>query len=102
MPSYRMELEVLGLRPGNRPESVMDGAVAAIGENFHVDDRQIDVVAHTPRITVRYTVPDSSDTEEAELAVMAADAATEAVERVAVTGRRWVLRRQGGRWLPAG
>ncbi|GAB2470061.1 hypothetical protein GCM10027030_00960 [Luteococcus sediminum] len=102
MPSFRVELEVLGLRPGNRPEAVMDGAVSAISENFHVDDRQIDVVAQTPRIRVRFTVPDSSDAEETELAVMAAEAATEAVEQVAVTGRRWVLRRQGGRWLPAG
>lgn len=100
MPSFRVQLEILGLRPGHRPEAVMDGAVAAIGENFHVDDRQVDVVAGTPRVTVRFTVPDSSDAEEAELARMATLAAREAVDLVALPGRFWTLRRQGGRWLP--
>lgn len=100
MPSFRVQYEIMGLRPGNRPEAVLDGAVQAIAENFHVDDRQVDVVAGTPRITVRFTVPDSSDSEEVELALMATAAAHEAVDRVAVIGRQWVLRRQGGRWLP--
>ncbi|MGO4957715.1 hypothetical protein ACTQ49_10690 [Luteococcus sp. Sow4_B9] len=99
MPSYRVQMEILGLRPGHRPEAVLDGAVEAIGENFHVDDRQIDVIAQTPRITVRFTVPDSSDAEEVELARMATAAAHEAVDRVALIGREWILRRQGGRWL---
>lgn len=90
----------MGLRPGNRPEAVLDGAVEAIGENFHVDDRQVDVVAGSPRITVRFTVPDSSDAEEVQLALMATAAAHEAVDRVALIGRRWVLRRAGGRWIP--
>lgn len=100
MPSYRVQFEILGLRPGNRPEAVLDDAVAAIDENFHVDDRQVDVVAGTPRITVRFTVPDSSDAEEVQLALMATQAAQEAVDRVARIGRHWVLRRLGGRWLP--
>lgn len=101
MPSYRVQLEIMGLRPGHRPEEVMDTAVAAVAENFHVDARQIDVIAGTPRVTVRYTVPDSSDEEERELALMARDAALEAVNEVAVVGRSWALLRRGGRWLPA-
>lgn len=100
MPSYRVQFEILGLRPGNRPEAVLDSAVAAIAENFHVDDRQVDVVAGTARITVRFTVPDTGDDEELELAGMATAAAQEAVEQVAVTGRHWTLRRHGGRWVP--
>ncbi|MEL4505978.1 hypothetical protein AAEX63_13830 [Luteococcus sp. H138] len=100
MPSYRVQFEILGLRPGNRPEAVLDGAVTAVQENFHVDDRQVDVVAGTPRITVRFTVPDSSDAEEVQLASMATEAAREAVDQVAMVGRYWVLRRLGGRWLP--
>ena len=100
MPSYRVQFEIMGLRPGNRPEAVLNGAVAAIGENFHVDDRQIDVIAGTPRVTVRYTVPDSSDAEEIALALMARDAAHEAIDAVAVAGRDWTLRRVGGRWIP--
>lgn len=101
MPSYRVQMEILGLRPGHRPEAVLDSAVAAIGENFHVDDRQVDVVAGTARITVRFTVPDASADEERVLAGMAKRAAHEAVDRVAVIGRSWTLLRQGGRWLPA-
>lgn len=100
MPSYRVQFEILGLRPGNPPQAVLGGAVAAIAENFHVDDRQVDVVAGTARITVRFTVPDSGDDEERELALVATDAAGEAVERVAVVGRHWTLLRRGGRWLP--
>ena len=63
-------------------------------------DRQIDVIAGTPRVTVRYTVPDSSDAEEIALALMARDAAHEAIDAVAVAGRDWTLRRVGGRWIP--
>lgn len=100
MPSYRVQIEVLDVRAGHRPPEVMDQAVAAVGENFHVDDRQIDVIAGTARVTVRFTVPDSSDEEEAGLALMATTAALEAVDRVALVGRHWTLRRQGGRWLP--
>ncbi|GAA1392954.1 hypothetical protein [Luteococcus peritonei] len=100
MPSHRVQFEILGLRPGNRPEAVLDGAVAAIAENFHVYNRQVDVVAGTPRITVRFTVPDSGQDEERELALMATAAAQEAVERVALVGRHWTLVRQGGRWFP--
>lgn len=100
MPSFRVQMEIMGLRPGNRPEAVLDGAVDAIAENFHVDDRQVDVAAGTARITVRFTVPDSGDEEERALAAMACGAAREAVDRVALVGRQWTLRRLGGRWLP--
>lgn len=100
VPSYRVQFEIMGLRPGHRPEAVLDGAVKAIRENFHVDDQQVDVVAGSPRITVRFTVPDSSDAEEVSLATLACAAAHEAVDRVAVLGRQWILRRSGGRWLP--
>lgn len=101
MPSHRLQFEVLGLRPGNRPEAVLDEAVAAVADlGLHVDDRQVDVVAGTARITVRFTVPDSGDAEEVATARDATDAAHAAVEKVAVTGRRWLLRRRGGRWLP--
>lgn len=100
MPSFRTQLEIMGLRPGNRPERVLDSAVEAVGENFHVDDRQVDVVAGTPRITVRFTVPDAAEDEEVALALDASAAAREAVEQVASVGRQWTLRRLGGRWLP--
>lgn len=101
VPSYRVQMEILGLRPGHRPEAVLDAAVATVGEQFHVDDRQVDVVAGTARITVRFTVPDSGPDEERQLAHDAAGDAHRAVEEVAVVGRRWLLRRDGGRWQPA-
>ncbi len=100
MPSFRAQFEVLGLHPGHRPPEVEETLVTAIEENFHVDSREIDVVGGTPRVTVRFTVPDASDSEEVELAVMARDAALESIEPVAQIGRHWLLVRAGGRWAP--
>ena len=97
MPSVRAQFEVLGLHPGHRPPVVGETLVTASGENFHVDSGEIAVVAGTPRVTVRFTVPDASGSEEVELAVMARDAALEAIEPVAQIGRHWLLVRSGGR-----
>lgn len=101
MPSCRVQMEIMGLRPGHRPEAVLDAAVGSVASaGLHVDDRQVDVVAGTPRITVRFTVPDSGPEEERSHALETAAEARQAVERVAVVGRWWVLRRLGGRWVP--
>ncbi|MGL3807612.1 hypothetical protein ACSYDW_16115 [Paeniglutamicibacter sp. R2-26] len=97
MPSYRAQLNIMGLRPGHAPEAVMDSAVAALAERHHVDANQLDVIAGVPRITVRYTVdddgrPDATGIESA--ALMRA-----AVESVAVSEKLVVLRRVKGRWV---
>ena len=97
MPSYRAQLNIMGLRPGHAPEAVMDTAVAALAERHHVDANQLDVIAGVPRITVRYTVEDDGqpDTRGIESAALM----RAAVEGVAVTEKLVVLRRVKGRWM---
>lgn len=102
MPSFRLELEILGLRPGHAPPEVLAtllGFFDALGH--HVDTHDLDIVAGTPRLYVRFAVPDSNDAEEDAVAFLLADAARKATDAVAVPGRLWVLRRRKGAWLPA-
>ncbi|HSN42824.1 MAG TPA: hypothetical protein VLR88_02065 [Propionibacteriaceae bacterium] len=100
MPSYRQQIEILGLLPGHRPEEVLDTAAASIGATNYVDERALDVVAGTARITVRYTVPDSGPFEEVAEAREVAERCVRDVAGVAVLGRHWLLGRSGGRWFP--
>ena len=58
--------------------------------------------AGTPRVLLRFTVTDSSETDENQAARLAAVHARDAVDEIADTGQLWVLRRRGGRWLPLG
>lgn len=101
MPSFRLELEIGRLRPGHDPNEVMDTAQDALGD-FHVDATDIAVTAGTPRILLRFSVPDSSVAEENQVARLAAVHTRDAVDVVASTGQLWVLRRTGGRWRPLG
>ena len=97
MPSYRAQLNIMGLRPGHAPEAVMDTAVAALAERHHVDANQLDVIAGVPRITVRYTVEDDGRPDAAGIESAALMRA--AVESVAVSEKLVVLRRVKGRWV---
>lgn len=101
MPSFRLELEIGELRPGCAPNAVMDAARAALSAH-HIDSSDIAVSHGTPRILVRFTVPDSSEDDEDLAARLAAVRARDAVVGVAGTGQLWVMRRRGGRWLPLG
>lgn len=97
MPSYRAQLNILGLRPGNGPEAVMDTAVNTLATAHHVDANQLDVIAGVPRISVRYTVEDDGGPDVRAIASAAGMRA--AVENVAVTEKLVVLRRTKGRWI---
>ena len=101
MPSFRLELEIGELRPGRAPNEVMDAARSALSAH-HVDATDIAVSHGTPRILVRFTVPDSSEADENQAARLAAVQARDSVLGVAGTGQLWVMRRRGGRWLPLG
>ena len=101
MPSFRLELEICQLRAGHEPNDVMAAARAALVE-FHVDATDIAVTAGTPRILLRFSVPDSNESDENQAARLAAVHTRDAVDEVAITGQLWVLRRRGGRWLPLG
>jgi hypothetical protein len=100
VPSYRLELEIGDLRPGKTPDQVMEAAQSSLGH--HVDSTDIALVAGTPRIRLRFTVPASSAVEENTAARLAAHDAREAVEHVASTGRSHLLRRRRGAWLALG
>ncbi len=101
MPSFRLELEIGVLRPGHLPSEVMDAARAALGEH-HIDATDVAVTGGTPRILLRFTVPESGEAEENSIARLAAVRARDAVEFVAETANLWVLRRRAGRWVPLG
>ena len=79
----------------------MDAAIASL-DGFHIDATDIAVTAGTPRILLRFTVPDSGESAENHAARLAAVGARDAVDEVAATGQLWVLRRRGGRWHPLG
>lgn len=98
MPSFRAQLDILGLLPGHAPEAVMDSAEAALGAAHLVEAKQLDVVAGVPRITLRFLVEETDDETGAGQAVQAAVNMRHAVERVATVGRLRVLRRRRNRW----
>ena len=99
MPSFRAQLNIVGLRPGYRPEAVMDTAVAALAERHHVEANQLDIVAGVPRITLRFTVEELERDSENRAARESAALMRAAVEAVAVTQRLAVLRRMRGAWV---
>ena len=98
MPSFRAQLNILSLRPGNRPEAVMDAAVASVAARHHVEANQLDIVAGVPRITLRFTVEEEEYDADLRAARSAAALMRAAVEEVAATQRLVVLRRVRGRW----
>ncbi|MHA7174617.1 hypothetical protein [Arthrobacter monumenti] len=100
MPSFRALLSILELRPGHRPEDVMESATAAVGSAHLIEAHHLDVVAGIPRITVRFMVETSTDADENDAACQAATNMRHAVQQVADVGRLGVLRRNRGRWEP--
>lgn len=77
----------------------MEAARASL-DGLHVDATDIAVRDGTPRILLRFTVPDSGEDAENLAARIAAVRARDEVETVAAVGQLWVLRRRAGRWLP--
>lgn len=100
VPSFRVQLNILALRPGHPPEAVMDAAVAALATRHHVEANQLDIVAGIPRITLRFTVEEEEHDADARAARSAAALMRAGVEQVAQTKDLVVLRRVRGRWSP--
>ncbi len=93
---------MLDIRPGNAPPVVLRTLLDHLSATgHHIDGHDLDVVAGTPRLYVRFVVPESNDAEEDAVAFTVADSARKAVDAVAVPGRVWVLRRRRGTWIPA-
>lgn len=100
MPSFRVQLNILALREGHRPEAVMDTAKTALATRHHVEANQLDIVGGIPRITLRFTVEEEEYDADARAARSAAALMRAEVERVARTQHLVVLRRIRGRWSP--
>ncbi|UVJ40210.1 hypothetical protein [Arthrobacter sp. CJ23] len=100
MPSFQAKLKVTGLKPGKPPEAVMAAAVEALETRHHVESSQLDIVGGVPQISLRFLVEArdyrGENSEARESAAMMRDA----VERVALTGNLYVLRRSRGKWAP--
>lgn len=102
MPSFRAQLNITGLRPGNHPEAVMEAAIAAVGSAHLVEANQLDVVAGMPRITLRFLVEPAEYDDEQVRALRAAANMRHAVDQVAISANPVLLRRGRGRWQPVG
>lgn len=101
MPSYRVTIDILDVRPGVPPEDVLPAAESILAKTHQVEDRLLDVAHATsahpqPQLHLRFLVPATEDDSE--------DAEAEAVVRVLVDELdavarcgRWGLRRGPGR-----
>jgi hypothetical protein len=78
----------------------MSAAAEALGTRHHVESNQLDIVAGIPRISLRFMVPAGEYQSENSEARTSAAMMRDAVERVAVTGSLYVLRRTRGKWAP--
>lgn len=100
MPSFQTKLKITGLKPGNAPEAVMAAAVEALETRHHVESNQLDIVGGVPQLSLRFTVDERDYAGENDDARTSAAMMRDAVERVALTGSLYVLRRNRGRWAP--
>ena len=100
MPSFRVQFQVSGLRPGHRPDEVLEVARAAVVAPLHCDDVRLDMPAGVPTVTVRFTIAGSHDAAEDARARRHGAQITQQVSQVAVVSPPRVLRRRGGSWLP--
>lgn len=100
MPSFQTKLKITGLKPGHPPEAVMAAAVEALETRHHVESNQLDIVGGVPQISLRFMVQAGEYSGENSEARTSAAMVRDAVERVALTGSLYVLRRSRGKWAP--
>lgn len=100
MPSFQTRLKITGLKPGNPPESVMAAALEALETRHHVESNQLDIVGGVAQISLRFLVEPRDFPGENSEARASAAMMLDAVERVALTGNLYVLRRKRGKWSP--
>ncbi|MEW1823488.1 hypothetical protein AB0323_22220 [Arthrobacter sp. NPDC080031] len=100
MPSFQTKLKITGLKPGNPPESVMAAALEALETRHHVESSQLDIVGGVAQISLRFLVEPRDYPGENSEARASAAMMRDAVERVALTGNLYVLRRKRRKWSP--
>lgn len=102
MPSYRVSVDVVGVRAGVRPEEVLPAAERILAKTHQVEDRSIEV-AHAqsarpqPQLHLRFLVPTTErEADDAAAAAVVRLLVDELDDSVATCGR-WELRRGPGR-----
>lgn len=105
MPSYRVTVDINGVRPGVAPEQVLPAAESILAKTHRVEDRLLDV-AHAssarpqPQLHLRFAVPTSGPADEDAEAQAVVRLLVVELDELAVCGR-WELRRgPGRRWTP--
>ena len=78
----------------------MAAAVEALETRHHVESKQLDIVGGVPQISLRFMVEARDYLGENSEAHASAAMMRDAVERVALTGKLYVLRRKRGKWSP--
>lgn len=101
MPSYRVTIDVVDVRPGVRPQDVLPSAERILAKTHQVEDRQLDV-AHAmsdhpqPQVHLRFLVAATEDDLENAEAVAVVRVLMDELDDIALLGR-WELRRGPGR-----
>ncbi|WP_338747759.1 hypothetical protein [Janibacter alittae] len=96
MPSYRLALDVLGVRAGVDPPTVLPRADELLSRTHLVEDRSVEVVRGQPQLHLRFLVTASRDVHEDDLAEDAVRVMARDLGAIAHLGR-WTLRRGPGR-----
>ena len=92
MPSFRVTLTIGDLRPGTDPRSVLPAAADAARELTVVEASEVNIVAGSARVTVRFSADD------AEIARQVGHHIVASTNRVAAVARWAITQRVGGRW----
>lgn len=105
MPSFRLIIDILGVRPGTDPVEVLPQAERILATTYRVEDRSIEVDRPTsahpqPQVHLRFLVPTSSDEQENEQAEQAVIDLAGQLQSVAICGRWQLLRGPGRNWRP--
>lgn len=105
MPSYRVTVEVLGVRPGVRPEVVLPTAERILAKTHTVEDRLIEVARATsehprPELHLRFVVPVSEGKAEDAEAESVVRVLLGELDAVARCGHWQLWRGPGRRWRP--
>lgn len=101
MPSYRVTVDIIDVRPGVRPDEVLPAAERILTKTHRVEDRLLDVADPAsarpqPQVHLRFTVPATKkDSEDAEAEAVVRLLVDE-LDDVAHCGG-WALRRGPGR-----
>ncbi|MFC0582240.1 hypothetical protein [Micrococcoides hystricis] len=103
MPSFRLLFNVHELFPGHHPDAVMDTTVQVVASHGFVEANQLNVRLRggvpVPEITVRFTLPESSETEENLGAEAVRADVHDALGTIASTSGFRILRRVRGKWV---